>query len=846
MSAWPAPSAATNVAVNTTAPLSPKRLEAGRVALMEPPIGPSFPAPTPIVEPAPTPEFDADLDLSTFDQPVDSVALGVLTSAAPASTPFAPPAALTTATSLASPSVTTPLPALDPFDRPLVEPHVEIAVLVEPAVEPAALAPTTNPLPLVEPEAEPDPHAAPEPQIEPAVEPETDVEPASEPENEVEQTLAPVVPEFVRGQRTRWIAESVGRFLALFWCWTIIWLALWSLVPMAIGWSPNVVTSGSMEPSVRVGSVVHVDGEVDLDSIGPGAIITFQDPAIPEMRVTHRITGVEQTDGIVTGFRTKGDNNATTDSSVVPVDNVEGVARLMVPFAGTPKVWSQNGQWLQLGVFVIVTAGAAAVAIDTIMSFISGRKSRGSRGKKRQAAATAVAIAAMLGAPSSTAAFTDTTDASGNSFDMTTQWHLDAIDRESPVAHWRLGEAAGATGTTVFTDGFETTNGYTQYGSGRFRGSKSQARSGVRSGRRSFADDPNGGWRALAGPVTSTSFTFEVWIYRPSGWAGGSADQVGLEDSAANGYTFDVDHTANTLGLDRRTGGAASPIGALVAFNPPEDAWYRLELVHLGAEMTVNAYDGSGTLLATTSATDATTTSFDRLVARGGHEYFVDDMTVTQLNAALVAADRVGTLDASYVGDPVVGAAGLVVGDPDTAVDLDGVDQGASIGDATLINTTTRAVRSVELWFQADVTSGRQVIYEEGGNTDGMIIYLDGTTLYGYAWSESTGWSNTLVASTTIAAGTRYHAALTLDAVTSRSLVLYVDGVAAGTSTKTDSGLWSAHADDGAIGYVNGSTEFHDGDAGAGYYFDGTIDEVVLYNSVLSPSVIANHHNAGR
>jgi hypothetical protein len=127
-----------------------------------------------------------------------------------------------------------------------------------------------------------------------------------------------------------------------------------------------------------------------------------------------------------------------------------------------------------------------------------------------------------------------------------------------------------------------------------------------------------------------------------------------------------------------------------------------------------------------------------------------------------------------------------------------------------------------------------------------MNIYLDGTTLYGHAWSQSTGWSNTLATSTTIAAGTRYHVAVTLDAVNTKRLTLYLDGVAVSTATKTDAGLWSQHSDDGGIAHVNGSTKFHDGNASSGYYFDGTIDEVVIYNSVLSAAVVANHHAAGR
>ncbi len=101
--------------------------------------------------------------------------------------------------------------------------------------------------------------------------------------------------------------------------------------------------------------------------------------------------------------------------------------------------------------------------------------------------------------------------------------------------------------------------------------------------------------------------------------------------------------------------------------------------------------------------------------------------------------------------------------------------------------------------------------------------------------------------STPIAANTAYHVAVTLDAVTSRSLTLYLDGVPVASAAKTDANAWNAHSDDGAIGVLNGGTQFHDGDSSASgsFGFGGTVDEVVLFNSLVSPSRIADHHAAG-
>ncbi len=639
------------------------------------------------------------------------------------------------------------------------------------------------------------------------------------------------------------LASLVGRFLALAWCWLLIWCLVWSFAPVVVGWSPTVVTSGSMQPSLGVGDVVHIDDSVDFDSLGVGSVIAFDDPGIPGMRVTHRVTGVEFQGDRVVGYRTKGDANEAADSTIVPTANVHGVGRLVVPYAGLPRMWAAGGEWIQLSTFLMVTIVAAVLAGDTVQQYITGRSRRG---RRKRLAAIAVAVAAMLGAPSTSAAFTDAADEAGNAFSMTAQWYLDTIDRDGPIAHWRLGEPAGGPPVTVLTDDFESFTGYNTYGSGNFVSSTAQARSGARSGLKTSNNDPNGGWKPLPATVTG-SFVLDIWVYRPSGWGGGSIDRIGLEDAGFNGYSFRVDHGGNTLQIDRRTGGAANGIGTSVALNPPEDAWYRLRLVRNGSSMVLSAYDGIGMLLASTSATDATTTSFDRFVVHGGWDYYVDDLTVSQSNPTTSAVDRIGTLDGAYAGGPTLGVPGLVTGQPDTAADLDGINDGVLIGDSASINLTTRAERTTELWFEADTLAGRQVLYEEGGTVNGLNVYLDGATLYATAWGSTLGWSNDLVTSATVAVNTRYHVAITLDAVGTRALVLYVNGTPVSSATKTDANQWNAHSDDGAIGFLNGGTRFHDGNSsGTGNFpFDGTIDEIVLFNGIVPAANIANHHAAG-
>ena len=129
----------------------------------------------------------------------------------------------------------------------------------------------------------------------------------------------------------------------------------------------------------------------------------------------------------------------------------------------------------------------------------------------------------MLGAPSTSAAFTAATDNRRTSFSMTPTWFLDTIDRDGPIAHWRLGEAAGGAPVTVLSDNFESFTGYNNYGLGSFVSSTAQARSGVRSGLKTGNNDPNGGWKLL--PATVTGQLHPRHLGLPAEWLGRRVDR---------------------------------------------------------------------------------------------------------------------------------------------------------------------------------------------------------------------------------------------------------------------------------------------------------------------------------
>ncbi|MCD6447927.1 MAG: signal peptidase I [Thermoplasmata archaeon] len=79
-----------------------------------------------------------------------------------------------------------------------------------------------------------------------------------------------------------------------------------------------IVTSGSMEPTLRVGDIVYVKS-IEIDKIKIGDIITFYHE---EHIITHRCVDILHNNG--TFFKTKGDANEENDTFLTPTKDVIG------------------------------------------------------------------------------------------------------------------------------------------------------------------------------------------------------------------------------------------------------------------------------------------------------------------------------------------------------------------------------------------------------------------------------------------------------------------------------------------------------------------------------------------
>lgn len=99
------------------------------------------------------------------------------------------------------------------------------------------------------------------------------------------------------------------------------------------GYRPVVVYSGSMEPTLGVGSLALVE-RVPSAQVRVRDVLTFADPGRPGRLVTHRVVEkVERPEGGV-AYRTKGDANTHRDPWAIALPDDAGRLAFDVPYVG--------------------------------------------------------------------------------------------------------------------------------------------------------------------------------------------------------------------------------------------------------------------------------------------------------------------------------------------------------------------------------------------------------------------------------------------------------------------------------------------------------------------------------
>lgn len=101
------------------------------------------------------------------------------------------------------------------------------------------------------------------------------------------------------------------------------------ITPSIFGYYAFSVQTGSMDPTLPVGTVIISKKPKDATNIPNNSIITFENS--DQQKVTHRIIEVTEEDGH-TAYRTKGDNPINSpDIDLVKPENVEAVFLFKLP-----------------------------------------------------------------------------------------------------------------------------------------------------------------------------------------------------------------------------------------------------------------------------------------------------------------------------------------------------------------------------------------------------------------------------------------------------------------------------------------------------------------------------------
>jgi hypothetical protein len=214
-----------------------------------------------------------------------------------------------------------------------------------------------------------------------------------------------------------------------------------------------------------------------------------------------------------------------------------------------------------------------------------------------------------------------------------------------------------------------------------------------------------------------------------------------------------------------------------------------------------------------------------------GHVYLLNDVSGTD-----VQDDSANNNTGTIVGNPQV-----VTGLNSNALQFDGVDDGITIPDSEFINITGGPFpnRTIIAVFNcADVDKPeKQTVFEEGGRTRGLTIYVHEGLAYVGGWNRAEyDWNPGSWISTPIGSNEWHAVALIIrdgdEAVEDDKFEMWMDGI---LIDKAPGGQIHNHSNDNAIGYTLQNNVFHDDDgSGDGWYFEGAIDEVWILNEALN------------
>lgn len=148
--------------------------------------------------------------------------------------------------------------------------------------------------------------------------------------------------------------------------------------------------------------------------------------------------------------------------------------------------------------------------------------------------------------------------------------------------------------------------------------------------------------------------------------------------------------------------------------------------------------------------------------------------------------------------------------------------------------------RTISVWFYAEAIDGIRYIYEEGGNVNGINIYIIDGVLYGHTYKgHPAPYDFQAYQQVNITRDTWYHVAITYQK--DNGFLMYVNGSSVSSAQTLNGFSFPNHSDPNGLCFLNGSTVRHDGSTSGstyGFAFQGVLDEIAVWNRTLSAKEI--------
>lgn len=161
---------------------------------------------------------------------------------------------------------------------------------------------------------------------------------------------------------------KIGYYVFIGFLGVTSFLLVVSILPITGNYKFLVVQSGSMEPAIKMGSVVIVK---PADDYQINDVITFVNPKKRQELISHRIVDLEVSEG-TTSYIVKGDANEDPDARKVARNEIVGKILLNIPYLGYAVDFAKK----PLGFASIIIVPATIIIFDEMKKIFKEMKKK--------------------------------------------------------------------------------------------------------------------------------------------------------------------------------------------------------------------------------------------------------------------------------------------------------------------------------------------------------------------------------------------------------------------------------------------------------------------------------------